>query len=90
MAFESKDQDYYITTFSGITSDATETEIKKHKSSLRWHPDKNPNNQKKPEKCSRQSVEAYEVLSDPVKRRAYDNPDLRFQGFGWRTRIPVP
>ena len=63
--------DFYKTL--GVSSDASETEIKKafRKLSLQYHPDKNPGN----EKAAKQYVEvnrAYEVLSDAEKRQVYD------------------
>eukprot|EP00915_Cephaloidophora_sp_WS-2016_P006058 GHVH01007964.1.p1 GENE.GHVH01007964.1~~GHVH01007964.1.p1 ORF type:complete len:261 (+),score=24.46 GHVH01007964.1:541-1323(+) len=64
---------YYQTL--GITKDASESDIKKayRKLALRWHPDKNKteNSEMASEKFKMVS-EAYSVLSDPSKRRAYD------------------
>lgn len=57
-----------------LTTTATESDIKKayRKHALRWHPDKNPDNQKEAEKRFKEISEAYEVLSDKKKRDIYD------------------
>mmetsp|Transcript_3925 Transcript_3925/g.6179 ORF Transcript_3925/g.6179 Transcript_3925/m.6179 type:complete len:276 (+) Transcript_3925:88-915(+) len=57
-----------------VETSATANEIRKQylKKSLLYHPDKNPDN---PEEAKRKFVEigaAYETLSDPEKRRMYD------------------
>ena len=63
--------DYY--QILGIDSNATRGQIKVayRKLALQFHPDKNPDNQLAQNKFIRIS-EAYEVLSDPVKRERYD------------------
>ena len=63
---------YYETL--GVHQNATDSEIKKayKKLALRWHPDKNQNNQKTAQKIFQEIAEAYEVLSDPQKRYQFD------------------
>ncbi|KAM0332971.1 hypothetical protein ACHAQA_001627 [Verticillium albo-atrum] len=62
-----------------VKPDATQEEIKKgyRKAALKWHPDKNkdnPNASEKFKECS----QAYEILSDPEKRKTYDQYGLEF------------
>lgn len=45
--------------------------------SQKWHPDKNPDNTKEAEKVFKIINEAYETLSDPVKRKEHDAWILR-------------
>ncbi|MBA42924.1 MAG: hypothetical protein CMF62_02805 [Magnetococcales bacterium] len=56
----------------GVSKSATQSEIKKayYKLSRKLHPDKNPS--KDAAEKFKQIVEAYEVLSDPEKRKVYD------------------
>ena len=57
----------------GIERNATAEEIKKayRKMAVKYHPDKNPGDQKAEEQFKEIS-EAYEVLSDPRKKQQYD------------------
>ena len=57
----------------GVSKSASQDEIKKayRKLALKYHPDKNPNDQKAAESFKKIS-EAYEVLSDEQKKRTYD------------------
>lgn len=58
----------------GIRKTATQEEIKQsfRKLALRYHPDKNKNSEESKKKFL-QIVEAYEVLSDEISRKTYDN-----------------
>lgn len=64
-------KDYYA--ILGVSRDATEKEIKQayRRLARKYHPDVNPGNKSAEEKFKEIS-EAYEVLSDPEKRRKYD------------------
>lgn len=57
-----------------LTKDATEDDIKKayRKLALKWHPDKNPDNQVEAEAKFKEIGEAYGALSDKDKRASYD------------------
>lgn len=57
-----------------LPKNASESDIKKayRKLALKWHPDKNPGNQKEAEKRFKEISEAYEVLCDKKKRDIYD------------------
>ncbi|XP_065216619.1 dnaJ homolog subfamily B member 9-like [Planococcus citri] len=65
------DTDYY--KILGVKKDASQAEIKRafHKLAIKYHPDKN----KSPdaEEKFKEIGEAYGVLSDPDKRKQYDN-----------------
>lgn len=64
-------KDYY--KILGVNRNATAEEIKKayRKLAIEHHPDKNPN-YKQAEERFKQIIEAYQILSDPNKRRRYD------------------
>jgi molecular chaperone DnaJ len=65
-------RDYY--GILGVSRDADAEEIKKsyRKFALKYHPDRNPGDKSAEEKF-KELAEAYEVLSDPQKRAAYDH-----------------
>src|SRR6266849_4071255 len=66
-----KKRDYYEVL--GVNRDASEEEIKKayRKLAMKHHPDRNPDSRDGEEKF-KEAKEAYEILSEPDKRRAYD------------------
>lgn len=67
----------------GVSSDASEAEIKKayRKLASELHPDKNPNNPAAEERF-KLVTEANNVLSDPTKRKEYDETRRLFAGGG--------
>ena len=64
-------RDYYEVL--GVNRDAGDDEIKKayRKLAMKFHPDRNPDNKDAEEKF-KEAKEAYEMLSDPQKKAAYD------------------
>ena len=64
-------RDYYTTL--GLSRDATEEDIKKsyRKLAMKHHPDRNPDDKGSEDKF-KEAKEAYEVLTDPKKRAAYN------------------
>ena len=76
-------RDYYEVL--GVNKNATEDEIKKayRKLAKKYHPDANPDNKEEAEAKFKEVNEAYENLSDPQKRRMYDQFGANGpQGFG--------
>jgi len=57
----------------GVQKNATEDELKKayRRLAMKYHPDRNPDNKEAEDKF-KEAKEAYEMLSDPQKRTAYD------------------
>jgi len=74
----------------GVAKNASDDEIKKayRKLAMKYHPDRNPDSKGAEEKF-KEAKEAYEMLSDPSKREAYDryghagvDPNMAGGGFG--------
>lgn len=65
--------DYYEVL--GVPRDVSKEEIKRafRRLAKKWHPDRNPDGREEAEGRFREAAEAYGVLSDDEKRRAYDN-----------------
>jgi curved DNA-binding protein CbpA len=89
-------KDYY--KILNVANTADEKQIKKayHKLALKYHPDKNPNEVVKYTKIFEELSEAYSVLSDPIKRKEYEqsklmnqfrNSEENFQGFARKQNI---
>lgn len=64
-------RDYYEVL--GVEKNASEADLKKayRRLAMKYHPDRNPDDKATEEKF-KEAKEAYEVLSDPQKRTAYD------------------
>lgn len=64
--------DYY--DILGVSKNASADEVKKayRKQALEWHPDKHKTNKEAAEKRFKEVNQAYQILSDSEKRKAYD------------------
>ncbi len=78
-------KDYY--ELLGVSKSATDDDLKKayRKMAKKYHPDANPDNKEEAEAKFKEVNEAYEVLSNPQKRKMYDQfgtVDPSGAGFG--------
>jgi curved DNA-binding protein CbpA len=59
----------------GVAEDASAAEIKRayRKAAMKWHPDRNAGNEEAARATFLEIKDAYEILSDPDKRKVYDS-----------------
>ena len=79
-------KDYY--QILGVSREASAQDVKKafRRLALRYHPDRNPDNPKQAEEKFKEINEAYQVLSDELKRRQYDRL-ISWPGYSRRTIV---
>jgi DnaJ-class molecular chaperone len=77
-------RDYY--RILSVRGDATTTQIKAafRKKAMRYHPDHNPGKEAWANKKLQGIIEAYEVLSNPARRRLYDRQLVMTEGISVR------
>ena len=90
-------RDYYEVL--GVPKNASDDEIKKayRKLAMKYHPDRNQGDSAKDAEARfKEAKEAYEMLSEPEKRQAYDqfghagvDPNMRGPGMGDLDFIPI-
>ncbi|MCO5587357.1 hypothetical protein L7F22_041306 [Adiantum nelumboides] len=64
--------DYYSVLKVGRNASTEDLKRAYKRLAMKWHPDKNPGNNREAEANFKQVSEAYEVLGDPLKRSIYD------------------
>jgi len=68
------DSTYYkLLGLAPESADAAAIKKAYRKLALKWHPDKNPDNKEEAERMFKDISIAYDVLSDPEKKQAYDS-----------------
>ena len=75
-------KDYYKTLGVGKSASAKEIKAAYRKLARQWHPDVNPTKKKEADEKFKEISEAYEVLSDPEKRKTYDTLGSDWQQLG--------
>eukprot|EP00929_Paragymnodinium_shiwhaense_P110273 TRINITY_DN77142_c0_g1_i1.p1 TRINITY_DN77142_c0_g1~~TRINITY_DN77142_c0_g1_i1.p1 ORF type:complete len:272 (+),score=70.61 TRINITY_DN77142_c0_g1_i1:73-888(+) len=75
----------------GCSPDATAENIRRayRKAALQCHPDKNPADREQAEEMFKKVAAAYQVLSNPETRAAYDRGDLDVEGHGKQNKAPA-